>query len=240
MRIKVVAVSPKYQVNVGYIARVSMNFGVDKLEFVSPRCTLTGSTAIKYSKAARGLLERARTRKHLRDAIKGTFSIATTGIWRKAESASKGLYTISEALELIRKADPKAVSIVLGRDDTGLSPSEIKECSIALFIPANPDYPVLNISHALSVLLYSFMYKALSSNYGGSTDNAATQEEKDALSNLFRMFVYKNGAVRDKKTVSLAFKSVIDKSNPTKKELRSIAAAISLKGMPEGRKRNRQ
>ena len=229
MQFKVVVVSPKYQINVGYIARVSANFGVERVEFVRPRCKILGATAIKYSKGGRGLLEASKTRSSLAEAIGGTFSLATTGIWRKSGSASKGIYTADQTISIIKKAGPEIVSIVLGRDDIGLKPDEIKECSVALFIATNPEYPVLNISHALSILLHALVGSELSLNYGAFRVQDANQSDKDSLSNLFRMYVYGNGNVRDKKTVASAFKSVIDKSFPTKKELKSIAAAFSLK-----------
>ena len=52
MRFKIIIVEPKYQINIGYIARVSMNFGIGKLYFVKPRAKLTGSKAIMFSKHA--------------------------------------------------------------------------------------------------------------------------------------------------------------------------------------------
>lgn len=228
MHLKVVVVSPKYQINVGYIARVSMNFGVGSLEFVQPRCKIRGGTAIKYSKAAHGLLERAKQSKTLEEAISGTFSIATTGVWRKGGSV-KGIYTISEALKSIKRTRPQSISIVLGRDDTGMKPEEIQACSMALFIPANPDYPVLNISHALAILLHSLRDNEISAAYKELDAQNATQSDKDALSRLFKLFVYQSPSVKDKRAVYASFKSVVDKSVPTKKELRSIAAALSIR-----------
>jgi len=238
--IKVVAVSPKYQLNVGYIARVSANFGVKNIEIVNPRCNIHGKTAIKYSKAARKLLESAKLSRSLEKSISGTFSIATTGIWRKGGAALGNIYTPEQAASIIRKSNQKLVSIVLGRDDTGLHKEEIEKCDIVVFIPTAESYPVLNISHALSILLYIFTYSNLSKLYSDSFEGFfATQNDKDALSRLFKLFVNKNSSIKDKASVSAAFKRVIDKSHPTKKELNSIAAAISPKHILQLEKRKR-
>ena len=59
MLLKVIIVDPKYQLNVGYIARVSENFGVEKLVFVKPRANILGKKAIMFSKHGVGLLRNA-------------------------------------------------------------------------------------------------------------------------------------------------------------------------------------
>ena len=55
MKFKIIIVQPRYQINLGYIARVSKNFGIKQLFFVKPR-TKIGHRAIMFSKHARDLL----------------------------------------------------------------------------------------------------------------------------------------------------------------------------------------
>ena len=71
MEVKVILVEPKYQINLGYIARTAMNFGVRRLFLVNPRTDPKGKTALMYAKHARSLLENARTYKSLDDATEG-------------------------------------------------------------------------------------------------------------------------------------------------------------------------
>jgi rRNA methylase len=40
--LRLVIVSPKYQMNVGYIARIAKNFGIEKLHIVKPRANIVG------------------------------------------------------------------------------------------------------------------------------------------------------------------------------------------------------
>ena len=57
--LKLVIVSPKYQMNIGYIARIAKNFGIEKLHIVKPRANINGKKAIMFSKHAHELLENA-------------------------------------------------------------------------------------------------------------------------------------------------------------------------------------
>ena len=46
------------------------------------------------------------------------------------------------------------VSLVFGREDAGLSNEELEICDIVVNIPTSPEYPSMNLSHAVAVVLY--------------------------------------------------------------------------------------
>ncbi|MBA7592683.1 tRNA (cytidine/uridine/adenosine-2'-O-)-methyltransferase TrmJ [subsurface metagenome] len=48
------------------------------------------------------------------------------------------------------------VALVFGRESTGLTNNEIKLMDFLLRIPADNNYPTLNISHAVGIILYKF------------------------------------------------------------------------------------
>ncbi len=48
----------------------------------------------------------------------------------------------------------KNTAIIFGRESVGLTRDEIMKADMLLHIPANPDYPVLNLSHAVGIVLY--------------------------------------------------------------------------------------
>jgi tRNA/rRNA methyltransferase len=56
------------------------------------------------------------------------------------------------------------ISLVFGREDRGLANEELEMCDIIVNIPTSPDYPSMNLSHAVSVVLYE-----LSDISGGTT-----------------------------------------------------------------------
>ena len=54
--------------------------------------------------------------------------------------------------ELIDSRDKPA--LVFGRENYGLYKDELALCETTVTIPTSPDYPVLNLSHAVGILLY--------------------------------------------------------------------------------------
>ncbi len=226
-KIRVVAVEPKYQQNLGYIARVMKNFGLSDLVLVNPRCNHKGGQAIRYSKHAKDVLVKAKVSKSLAAASKG-FVVGTTGMWRKADSS---FYNISALSELRNKPAWKRnreITIVLGRDDIGLSKEELRECDALIFIGTNEEYPVLNISHSLAIMLYEFTMPEFAKSYDFNEFYADDNYQK-RLIGLFDAFIRNNASIRDKKAVSGAFRRVLKRSAPTKMEINAIAVALSGK-----------
>ena len=50
--------------------------------------------------------------------------------------------------------------MVFGRESTGLTREEILKCDVLVSIPASKAYPVLNLSHAVAIILYE-LFKRL-------------------------------------------------------------------------------
>ncbi len=47
------------------------------------------------------------------------------------------------------------IALVFGNERTGLTDAELDCCSIAVNIPSNPEFPSLNLSHAVQILTYT-------------------------------------------------------------------------------------
>jgi len=47
------------------------------------------------------------------------------------------------------------VGVVFGNERTGLTDEELARCSLAVNIPSNPDFPSLNLSHAVQIMTYT-------------------------------------------------------------------------------------
>ena len=229
-RIKVVCVEPRYQINLGYIARILKNFGFKELYLINPRCNYRGKQAIKYSKHAHELLENAKVYNNIKRVSKNSFLIGTTGIWKKSSASFYNVYDLEEINELAKRnlKEKKNVVILLGRDDTGLNADELRSCDACLFIGANRDYPVLNISHALSIILYEMTKKKYESDYSLKSLYADPRYQK-RLTGLFYNMVQKNQNIRDKNSVLMAFSHVLGRAVPTKKEINAIAIGLSNK-----------
>lgn len=229
MNLEIIIMEPLYQINLGYIARVMKNFGFTKLNLVKPRCNYRGKQAIKYSKHAHELLEKAKIYKNLESAIeKNSLVLGTTGIWHKSDKSFFNIYTVSKIRELIKKNKTKNVTLLIGRDDTGLSKDEIKMCDATLFIPTSKDYSVLNISHALAILLYELNKDELAKEY--MIENFyADKTGYASITKLFERSIKNRDEIRNKKAVAMTFAHIIKRSNPTKRELSALAIALSPK-----------
>ncbi len=221
--IRIVLVEPMYQINLGYIARVAKNFGITSLSLVNPKCSYRGKQAIKYSKHARELLQRAKLFRSIGAATRGTFVMGTTAIWRKTGSSFYNVYDPRKALGLIKRNRISRVSILIGRDNIGLTKEELEGCDATVFIPTSDEYPAMNISHALAVLLYAFS----SGEKWKDQPGAPSRKEVGRVSRLFEMMVSRRKDIRDKKAVTMAFNHIIKRSAPTKKELGALSVALS-------------
>ncbi|MFP3260284.1 MAG: tRNA (cytidine-2'-O-)-methyltransferase TrmJ [Sulfolobus sp.] len=167
--IRLVIVEPEGAYNVGFIARLVKNFEVDEFYIVNPKCDL--EEAKKFSARGIEVLEKkAKIVSSFDDAIKGAdIKIATSSI-----ADNKG--------DLIRKSIrpwdlekfigyDKRTALIFGRESVGLTREEIMKSDFLLFIPANPEYPVLNLSHAVSIVLYEiWRIKSKSSTSSISAD----------------------------------------------------------------------
>lgn len=229
MEVRVVLVEPVYQINLGYIARVAKNFGIRKIYLVNPRCKYNGKEAIKYAKHAKDILLNAKICGSIRDATSGTFLVGTTALWRKTGRSFFNVYTLDNALKLLGRKKEENVSIIIGRDNTGLSKEELSMCNATVFIPTNENYPVINISHALAIILYSFTKGQMSSKYQFESGLYANSNEIKAMIKLFSKTIEKRNDIRDKKTVLMAFEHILKRSFATKRELSALAIALSPK-----------
>jgi TrmH family RNA methyltransferase len=226
MHIKVIFVEPKYQINLGYEARVLANFGIREMHLVNPKCKYTGKQAVKYSKHAVSLLKRARVHKSIDKAISGcNLVIGTTGNWHKTDEAFFNAFTPERAKGFIK--NNKKIALLIGRDGTGLTKDELKKCDFTVFVPTSEAYPILNVSHALAILLYSFTSNGKVNEH--LEKFYADKKSIDSVRNLFWNLVKGNEQIRNKKAVMFAFEHVIRRANPTRKELSAMAIGLSDK-----------
>ncbi len=154
LEIRVVLVEPMYQGNVGSVARAMKNFGYADLVLVNP-CKLEGQARAMASHA-RDVLEGARVTPTLDEAVKGAnLLIGTTGVvsLKAGEHIRLPLYTARELKEKL-KGYSGTVAILFGREDSGFRNDELKSFDMLITVPTSEIYPIMNISHAVAVVLY--------------------------------------------------------------------------------------
>ncbi len=152
--VRVILVEPLYQGNVGSVARVMKNFGFSDLVLVNP-CKLEGE-ARAMSSHAQDILKNAQITTSLTEAIEGAnIVIGTTGIagLKIYEHIRMPSYTPRELKEKLTGMSG-TVAILFGREDQGFNNEELKTCDMVLTIPTSGIYPIMNLSHAVGIVLY--------------------------------------------------------------------------------------
>ncbi len=154
MDLKVILVEPLYQGNVGSVARAMKNFGFSDLVLVNP-CKLEVE-ARAMSSHAWDLLQNATVVSSLEDAIgDSSIVIGTTGITglKFDEHLRIPPFSPREIRERLSGMDGN-VAVLFGREDQGFSREELSLCDMIMTIPTSEVYPVMNLSHAVAVVLY--------------------------------------------------------------------------------------
>jgi tRNA/rRNA methyltransferase len=177
---RVVLVEPQNDGNVGAVARSMGNFGFKELCMVSP-CPLT-EEAFKRAKHAGDILREATIVDTFEKAIEGCYLIVgTSGIITKGDGHFVRIpITPGEFAEKSVEIDEK-VALVFGREDLGLNQEQLHRCDLLINIPAHDEYPILNLSHALTVVLYE-IYKLQGKP---SNPRPSSDEEKELMYRFF-------------------------------------------------------
>ncbi|MEB3259361.1 MAG: TrmJ/YjtD family RNA methyltransferase [Cyanobacteriota bacterium] len=166
MSLHLVLVEPRGARNVGSVARLCANFGVDSLRLVAPRCDPLSAEARQMAVHGVHHLERAEVHEDLASALADCQRVvAATG---RLEAPPLPLRPPAEALAWLLAPEgapppealcsPEALgppqALVFGREDRGLSNGELLMAGCLLHIPAAAVYPSLNLSHAVAVALH--------------------------------------------------------------------------------------
>ena len=165
--IRVVLVEPAGALNVGAIARVMKNmglqqlvlmknFGLTQLAIVQPRCEVLGDEARQMAVHAADVLESALVVETMPEALVGCQrAIATTARPRALDTP---LETPEEALPWLVEAGGEnaiATAILFGPEERGLSNTELNYAQRFIRIPSSDEYPSLNLAQAVAVCSYT-------------------------------------------------------------------------------------
>jgi len=159
---RVVMVEPLYPLNVGYVLRTMKNFGLEELYLVNPRLDLESRELRAFSAHAQDMVKQIRVVRELKEALKGVnYIVGTTGKGGGRYNVNRIPLSPSEFASNVSRLRGK-VAILLGREDIGLTNEELLLCDALITIPANPAYPILNVSHAAAIIFYELFKTEIS------------------------------------------------------------------------------
>jgi TrmH family RNA methyltransferase len=225
----VVLVEPKYDGNVGSVARVMRNFGFSRLVLVKP--PPLGKEARAMSMHGREILEKA-VRLRSFGELEGRFDflVGTSSVVARDKNYLRTPVLtdcLSRALEVRGR-----IALVFGREDAGLSNREIEACDMLVNIPSNPEYPTLNLSQSVGILLYELSRGVWS---GTLRQNRKLQElsgvEKNVLLERFGLLA---DSVRkrefDRKLAKMTFRHVVSRSFISSGEASTLIGVLRKAG----------
>jgi TrmH family RNA methyltransferase len=215
--LRVVLVEPKNEGNVGAVARAMRNFGAQDLVLVNPGPL--GAEARKRAMHGLSILESARKVDTFDQAIEdadfvvGTSDVETTSEKRFARIATN-------PRDFAKRVAPMAgvLALVFGREDFGLFDPEIRRCDVLVAIPASPDYPSLNLSHAATILLYE-LYTAKAPQTRRKASGLEKEKLYEALAAVLDATDY---PAHKRERTKVMFRRLLGRAVPSKWEFHAL------------------
>lgn len=158
----IVLVEPRSAGNVGAVARAMKNMGLKRLKLV--RSTILDADCERMAVGAIDLVQNAIHCDTLDAALQEEkVAIGTTST--RGRTAQRQIYSPRSIVPLIWDlARTQRVAILFGPERRGLSLDQLAKCQYLLTIPANPDFPTLNLAQSVLVLSYELF------NFQGEID----------------------------------------------------------------------
>lgn len=211
--ITIVLIEPENEGNVGAVARVMSNFDFKDLLLISPKCNHLGSEAMSRAKHAAEILKNAKV-KDYSELERFDYIIGTTAITGTDYNIPRSPLTPEQLAE---KANvKKKIAILFGREGLGLTNKEILDCDFVVKIPASRKYKTLNLSHAVSIILYELFKR----KEEPIKIEFASKKEKEVLLKKIGIILNRmEFPTKDKKeTQKKVWKRIIGKAMLTKRE----------------------
>src|SRR5262245_24988565 len=151
--LRIVLVRPHFPGNLGAVARVMHNFGCSKLTLVDPVADLRDPEARRLATHGEFILDKAKTVADLSAALFDCVLAAATSAKIEGVVRQTGAGTLRE-LAPILSAAAGPMALVFGPEPSGLTTDETNLCHYLIHVPANPEFPALNLAQAVAIVLY--------------------------------------------------------------------------------------
>ena len=216
--LSVALIEPEYEANIGFVSRTLENFGLNQLILVNPK-TPIGIESRTRSMHGVAVLENARVVPTTMDALEDKdLVVAFSSRLASDRNLLRTAITPKELRRVIQNAHGKIV-LMFGRESSGLTNEEVARADILVSIPANPSYPVLNLSHAVAIVLYELYQREEISHIRRLS---SIQERDIALRFLEKTLPLLGLPVEKRKNVVQAFKNMFGRSLLSHREVTSI------------------
>ena len=153
-KLTIILVEPSGPLNVGSVARLCSNFDVEELRIVSPKCDIFSLEAKKMALKGQKFIDHCKIFDNLEKAIFdcdlvlascGRIDVSKDSFFESSEDIFSWILSFKKINNL---------AIIFGREDRGLTNSELLLANKTFNIQTSLNNPSLNLSHAVSIVLY--------------------------------------------------------------------------------------
>ena len=164
----VILVNPEHDGNIGAVARSMLNFGINDLRVVG-RDSDWSEEARRRAKNAQTVLDGAKVVDTFTEAVADcSLVVGTSGKREKGEKTAKRHFLLPEELPQRLSGIEGRVAIVFGPEGKGLLNEQLLMCDLLVTVPTWEGYPILNLSHAVSIICFSWYVNSDTTNPPGT------------------------------------------------------------------------
>ena len=227
--LKIILVEPSGPLNVGSIARLCSNFNVDQLRIVSPKCDINSLETKKMALKGMKYITECTIYESLIDSISDCdLVLATCGrIDYQKGYELDSLENISSWTKNFKEL--KNLAILFGREDRGLTNKELLMAHKVFTINTHINFPSLNLSHAVSIVLYelSKITKADNMLQKKDLDFATSKQIEDSFLEIEKILLKTGYVLPHTLNAKISkFKKYIHRSETSKHELDTLRGIV--------------
>lgn len=190
--VSIILCRPSEAGNVGAVCRAMKNMGLFSLRVILGEKNLDLEEIRKRAVHAEDVWDSVQLFSDLESAVSDCSLVVGT---TRRRGQKRKEYSISPDMlaERLGNSGGRA-ALVFGNERTGLTEDELNSCNMAAHIPANPEFPSLNLSHAVQIFAWE-LYKHLdghrSVSRGGISQETLSELTADICSSLASLGFYK-------------------------------------------------
>ena len=227
--LKVILVEPNGPLNVGSVARLCSNFEVDELRIVSPKCNIFCLEAKKMALKGQKFLEHCKIFDNLEEAVFDCdLVLASCGRIEVNKDAffesSEDIFNWTLSFKKINN-----LAIIFGREDRGLTNSELLLANKTFKIPTSQNNPSLNLSHAVSIVLYE-LNKSSKGNFNKDLEVfnlASSKQIHDVFLEIEEMLLRVGYLLKHTSRAKISkFKNYISRANTSMHEMNVLRGIV--------------